>query len=106
MQKVSEMHDTEVNPPPGGRVARGTDQPGAGTMVVGTDVVGAVVVGGRVVVVVVVVVVESRSIGSCRPTGRVNAAGELVVPQAVATRIRAPVATHATIRLWRTPPPN
>jgi hypothetical protein len=98
MQKVSEMHDTEVNPPPGGSVASGTLQPGAGTMVVGTVVGGAVVGGGRVVVVVEAGAAP-RVIGSCRPTGRVNAAGELEVPQAAAVRTRAPVATNATIRL-------
>jgi hypothetical protein len=106
MQKVSEMHDTEVNPPPGGRVARGTDQPGAGTMVVGTAVVGGVVVVGGRVIVVVVAGAESRLIGSWSPTDRVNATGEPEVPQADTARTRPPVATNATIRLWRTPPPN
>jgi hypothetical protein len=75
-------------------------------MVVGTDGVGAVVAGGRVGVVVVVVAgAVSRVIGSWRPTGRVNAAGEPEGPQAVAVRTRAPVATNATIRLWRNPSP-
>jgi hypothetical protein len=107
MQKVSEMHDTEVNPPPGGRVARGTDQPGAGTMAVGTAVVGGVVVGGgRGVVVVVPAGAVSRVMGSWSPIDRVNAAGEPEVPQADAAATRAPVAINATIRLWRTPPPH
>jgi hypothetical protein len=59
------MHDTEVNPLPGGRVASGTDQPGAWTMAAGTEVEGAkVVAGGKVVVVVVVGGSASRVMGS------------------------------------------
>ena len=103
------MQDTEVNPPPGGRVASGTDQPGAGVMDAGAVVGGTVVAGGKVVVVVGVEVagagVVSRAMGSCNPTGRLAATGELAVPQAAATSTRDPVATNATIRLWRNLPP-
>jgi hypothetical protein len=105
MQKVSEIHDTEVNPPPGGKVARGTDHPGASTM--GTGAVVEVVEGGMVVVVVVVVVVATgvvpRMMGSCNPTCRVAAPDAL---QAVATSTRVAVAIQATIRLRPTLSPS
>jgi hypothetical protein len=106
MQKVSEMQDTEVNPPPGGRVASGTDQPGAGVMDTGAVTGGTVVAGGKVVVDVVAVTgVVSRAMGSCNPTGRLAATGELAEPQAAAASTRVPVVTNATIRLWRNLPP-
>jgi hypothetical protein len=52
-QKTFEMHDTEVNPPTGGRAVRGRDHPAAGTTGVATVVgtaEGRVVVGALVVV--------------------------------------------------------
>jgi hypothetical protein len=106
MQKVSEMHDTEVNPPPGDSVASGTDQPGAAAMATGTDAVGGTVVaGGKEVVVVVVGGDASGLMGSWSPTDRLAATGVVEVPQAAAATMRAPVATNATIRLWRNLPP-
>ncbi len=55
MQKVSDRHESEVNPPPGGRVVSGVVHPGACTTgagtVVGTADGRAVVVAGAVVVV-------------------------------------------------------
>jgi hypothetical protein len=51
MQKVLEMHETEENPPPGGRVVRVWLQPGAGDNGIGTVV--ATPEGGAVVAVVV-----------------------------------------------------
>jgi hypothetical protein len=101
MQKVSEIHDTEVNPPPGGKVARGTDHPGASTM--GTGAVVEVVEGGMVVVVVVATGVVPRMMGSCNPTCRVAAPDVL---QAVATSTRVAVAIQATIRLRPTLSPS
>jgi hypothetical protein len=109
MQKVSEIHDTEVNPPPGGKVARGTDHPGASTMGTGAVVevvkVVEVVEGGMVVVVVVVVATGGvpRIIGSCNPTCRVAAPDAL---QAVATNTRVAAAIQATIRLRPTLSPS
>jgi hypothetical protein len=75
----------------------------------GAVVGGTVVAGGKVVVVVGVEVagagVVSRAMGSCNPTGRLAATGELAVPQAAAASTTDPVATNATIRLWRNLPP-
>ena len=110
MQKVSEIHDTEVIPPPGGKVARGTDHPGVWTM--GTGAV-LEVVEGRVAVVTAVTAVTAvevgaagvvpRLIGSCNPTCRVAAADAL---QAVADSTRVAVAIQATIRLRPTLSPS
>ena len=96
MQKVSEIHETDVNPPPGGNVARGTDHPAVLTM--GTGAVVGVVEARMVEAVVEVGAtgVVPRVIGSCNPTCRVTAADAL---QAVAASTRVAVAVQATIRL-------
>jgi hypothetical protein len=57
-QKVSERQDTEVKPPPGGRVVRTPLQPWAAT--VGSGTVVGVAEGGAVVVVDVVRGSETR----------------------------------------------
>jgi hypothetical protein len=103
MQKVSEMQETEVNPPSGGAAVSGSDHPGtaatgvgagvgwvtgAVVVVVGGTVVGGTVVGGTVVVGGIV----ARS-GS-RYSGPGPAEGD--DPQAARPRPRAKTAQAAS----------
>src|ERR1019366_4698157 len=101
------MHDTEVNPPAGGRVGDGGDQPATGTTGVGT-VVGTADGSVELGEVVVVVVVD----GATRRTARTSCVGaQAVVTRATAARTPATRAAVAaapcpTRRACATCPPS
>ncbi len=78
MQNVSEMHDREEKPPPGGRVVRGEVQPG--TVEAGRGTVVGTPDGGAVVVVVVLE--WSDAVGPVEGASRAEALADPVVDAA------------------------
>jgi len=98
--RVSEMHDSEVNPPPGGRLVRDPVHPGAWTTGA-TTVVG--VADGRVVVVVGTVLVVGL-VDTVAPWCVAPGATDACVEQAAAVIINAAQDAPAANRLIATCP--
>jgi hypothetical protein len=102
-QKVSEMHDSEVNPPPGGSVVRDPVHPGA-RATGATTVVG--VAEGRVVVGAGTVVLVAGLFDRVVPWRAAVGATDACVEQAAAVIISAAQDTPAANRLSATCPPH